>query len=78
MSLCAKATPKRVTRSEVGIVRANATSDTKPSVPGVRGYLSMAVAPNGLIYLVGTRIYEQMGAAAFNEAWVREGKPPVR
>jgi Neuraminidase (sialidase) len=40
-------------------------------VSGVGGYLSVAQAPNGVIYLFGTR----MGCVAFNEAWVREGKP---
>jgi hypothetical protein len=39
-------------------------------VEGVAGYMSVAQAPNGVIYLFGTR----MGCAAFNEAWVREGK----
>jgi hypothetical protein len=40
-------------------------------VPGVGGYLSVAQAPNGVIYLFGTR----MGCVAFDEAWVKEGKP---
>ncbi len=39
-------------------------------VEGVGGYMSVAQGPNGVIYLFGTR----MGCAAFNEAWVREGK----
>ncbi len=39
-------------------------------VEGVTGYLSAAQARNGIIYVVGSR----MGAAAFNEAWVKEGK----
>jgi formylglycine-generating enzyme required for sulfatase activity len=38
-------------------------------VDGVGGYMSVAQAPNGVIYLFGTR----MGCAAFNEAWLREG-----
>jgi sulfatase modifying factor 1 len=38
-------------------------------VEGVGGYMSVAQAPNGIIYLFGTR----MGCAAFNEAWLREG-----
>ncbi len=38
-------------------------------VEGVTGYVSAAQAPNGVIYLFGTR----MGCAAFNEAWVKEG-----
>jgi formylglycine-generating enzyme required for sulfatase activity len=40
-------------------------------VPGVGGYMALAQADNGVIYLVGSR----MGCVAFNEAWVREGKP---
>jgi hypothetical protein len=44
-------------------------------VPGVRGYLSVAVAQSGVIYLFGTEIHDQMGCAALNEAWVREGMP---
>jgi len=38
-------------------------------VEGVGGYMSVAQAANGVIYLFGTR----MGCAAFNEAWLREG-----
>jgi hypothetical protein len=41
-------------------------------VRGPRGYLSLAQAPNGVIYLMGSR----MTCAAFNEAWLKEGKPP--
>ncbi len=40
-------------------------------VEGATGYLSAAQAPNGMIYLFGTR----MSCAAFNETWLREGKP---
>jgi hypothetical protein len=40
-------------------------------VEGVGGYMSVAQAPNGVIYLVGT----QLTAVAFNEAWLGEGKP---
>jgi hypothetical protein len=40
-------------------------------VEGVGGYMSLAQAPNGVIYLFGSR----MGCAAFNEAWLKEGKP---
>src|SRR5262249_9920311 len=40
-------------------------------VDGVGGYMALAQAPNGVIYLFGSR----MGCAAFNEAWLREGKP---
>ncbi len=39
-------------------------------VDGVGGYMSVDQAPNGVIYLCGSR----MGCAAFNEAWLREGK----
>ena len=39
-------------------------------VDGVGGYMSVAQAPTGVIYLFGTR----MGCAAFNEPWLREGK----
>jgi len=39
-------------------------------VPGLRGYLSTAQAPNGVIYVFGSR----MSCAAFNEAWLREGR----
>lgn len=39
-------------------------------VEGAGGYMSVAQAQNGIIYLCGSR----MGAAAFNEAWLREGK----
>jgi formylglycine-generating enzyme required for sulfatase activity len=40
-------------------------------VEGVGGYMAAAQAPDGVIYLVGSR----MGIAAFNEAWLKEGKP---
>jgi formylglycine-generating enzyme required for sulfatase activity len=40
-------------------------------VEGVGGYMAAAQAPNGIIYLFGTR----MGCVAFNEAWLKEGKP---
>jgi formylglycine-generating enzyme len=40
-------------------------------VDGVGGYLSPAQAPNGAIYLFGSK----MCCAAFNEAWLKEGKP---
>ena len=38
---------------------------------GVRGYMAAAQAQNGLIYAVGTK----QSAVAFNEQWVRGGKP---
>jgi formylglycine-generating enzyme required for sulfatase activity len=37
----------------------------------VEGYMSLAQAPDGTIYLIGSR----MKFAACNEAWVREGRP---
>ena len=37
----------------------------------VGGYMSVDQAPNGVIYLIGSRL----NFAACNEAWVREGKP---
>jgi hypothetical protein len=41
----------------------------------VGGYMSLAQAPNGTIYLIGSR----MNFAACNEQWIREGKPwPVK
>jgi formylglycine-generating enzyme required for sulfatase activity len=40
-------------------------------VDGVGGYMAAAQAPDGVIYLVGSRL----SCAAFNEAWLREGKP---
>jgi hypothetical protein len=36
----------------------------------VEGYMSVDQAPNGVIYLIGSR----MKYAACNEAWIREGK----
>jgi hypothetical protein len=39
-------------------------------VDGPVGYMSVAQAQSGVIYLFGTR----MSCAAFNEAWLREGK----
>ncbi len=39
-------------------------------VPGVTGYMSLAQAPNGVLYAFGTR----MGCAAFNETWIKEAK----
>jgi hypothetical protein len=37
---------------------------------GVRGYMSAAQGPNGVIYVTGTK----MSAVAFNEAWLKAGK----
>jgi sulfatase modifying factor 1 len=39
-------------------------------VEGAGGYMALAQAPNGVIYLVGTRL----GVVAFNEAWVKENR----
>jgi hypothetical protein len=41
------------------------------AVQGAGGYLSVCQAPNGVITLFGSK----MGCAAFNEAWLRDGKP---
>ncbi len=38
-------------------------------VEGVGGYMALAQASNGMIYLFGSRL----GCAAFNEAWLRNG-----
>jgi hypothetical protein len=38
---------------------------------GAGGYQCLAQAPNGVIYLFGTK----MSCAAFNQAWLMEGKP---
>ena len=38
---------------------------------GVRGYMSAAQAPNGVIHIVGTK----QSAVSLNEAWLKEGKP---
>jgi hypothetical protein len=40
-------------------------------VDNVGGYMSLAQAPNGVIYHFGARLQ----AAAYNEAWLKEGKP---
>jgi hypothetical protein len=40
-------------------------------VPDSGGYQCLAQAPNGVIYDCGTR----MRCVAFNEAWLKEGKP---
>jgi hypothetical protein len=59
-----------------GTLAALSTDDGKTwahvrQVSGVTGYMSLAQGPNGVIYLVGSR----MGFAACNEAWLKEGKP---
>ena len=40
-------------------------------VEGPGGYMSLCQTPNGVIYLIGS----QSTAAAFNEAWLKEGGP---
>lgn len=40
-------------------------------IEGAGGYMQLAQAHDGTIYLFGSR----MGVVAFNEAWLREGKP---
>ncbi len=40
-------------------------------IEGAGGYMSLAQAPNGVIYLVGS----QSACVAFNEAWLKEGTP---
>jgi len=43
-------------------------------VEGPGGYMSVAQAPNGVIYVVGPSGF-RIGCAAFNEAWLKEGGP---
>jgi hypothetical protein len=45
-------------------------------VEGPTGYMSLAQAPNGVIYLMGPSASSaRINVAAFNEAWLKEGKP---
>jgi hypothetical protein len=45
-------------------------------VDGPRGYMSLAQAPNGVIYLLGPGVSNpRIHCVAFNEAWLKEGKP---
>ena len=79
--LCASDTRKPPLTGKHATLAALSTDDGKTwshvrAVPGVRGYLSLAVAPGGVIYLFGTEIGDQMGCVALNEAWLKEG-PPV-
>ena len=62
----AKFTGQRGTFAAVSLDGGRTWPHIRP-VPGVRGYLSVAQAPNGVIYLFGSR----MSCAAFNEAWLR-------
>jgi len=78
--LCANDTRKPPITGERGTLAALSFDGGKTwphvrHVPGVRGYLSVAVAPNGVIYILGTEIYDQMGCVALNEAWVRQREP---
>ncbi|OAI55084.1 hypothetical protein AYO44_02795 [Planctomycetaceae bacterium SCGC AG-212-F19] len=43
-------------------------------VEGPGGYMSLAQGPNGVIYLLGPN-GSNIRCVAFNEAWVKEGKP---
>jgi formylglycine-generating enzyme required for sulfatase activity len=43
-------------------------------VEGPGGYMALAQAPNGVIYLTGPN-GSNIRCAAFNEAWLKEGKP---
>ena len=43
-------------------------------VPGPGGYLSLAQAPDEVLYLVGPRA-GTIACAAFNEAWLRQREP---
>ncbi len=75
--LCASDTRKPPITGQRGTLAALSYDDGQTwshvrHVPGVGGYMSSAQAPNGVIYVFGTR----MSAVAFNEAWLKEG-PPV-
>lgn len=74
--LCATDARKPPISGKRGIFAALSHDDGKTwshvrHLPGVRGYLSATQAPNGVIYVFGT----QMSCVAFNEAWLRKGKP---
>jgi len=45
------------------------TWDHVRALDGVRGYMSAAQAPNGVIHVVGTK----QSAVSFNETWLKEG-----
>ncbi len=73
--LCASDARKPPVTGQRGTLVALSNDDgqTWPHVrhlPGVGGYLSAAQAPNGVIYVVGSRL----SCAAFNETWLREGE----
>ena len=44
-------------------------------VEGPSGYMSLAQAPNGLIYHLGSSGGAPVRCVAYNEAWLKEGKP---
>ena len=44
-------------------------------VEGPTGYMSLAQGPNGLIYHLGPSGGASVRCAAYNEAWLKEGKP---
>ena len=44
-------------------------------VEGPRGYMSLAQAPNGLIYHLGPSGSAPVRCVVYNEAWLKEGKP---
>lgn len=45
------------------------------AVEGPRGYMALAQAPNGLIYHLGPSGAAAVRCVAYNEAWLKEGKP---
>lgn len=70
--LCANDTRKPPITGQRGTFAAVSSDDGKTwthirHLPDVGGYLSAAQAPNGVIFVFGTR----MSCAAFNEAWLR-------
>jgi formylglycine-generating enzyme required for sulfatase activity len=44
-------------------------------VEGPQGYMALAQAPNGLIYHLGPSGSNPVRCVAYNEAWLKEGKP---
>ncbi len=72
--LCSHDTSKQVV--EGGVFAALSDDEARTwrhvrKLEGVGGYMSAAQAPNGVIYVFGSR----MSCVAFNEAWLREGTP---
>jgi sulfatase modifying factor 1 len=71
--LCTNDTRKPPITEQRGTLAALSYDDGKTwphvrHVPGVGGYMSADQAPNGVIYLFGSR----MSCAAFNEAWLKD------